>query len=70
MPDSPAAFPERIVHCPSCGGDSIYAPANPDRPFCSERCRRSDLGAWASEGYRIPARPSADDDDADTPGEG
>jgi len=67
MPESPAAFPERIVRCPSCGGDSIYASANPHRPFCSERCRRSDLGAWASEGYRIPTRPDPADDDEEPP---
>jgi endogenous inhibitor of DNA gyrase (YacG/DUF329 family) len=28
---------------------------NPDRPFCSERCRLIDLGRWAEESYRIPA---------------
>ncbi len=27
---------------------------NPCRPFCSERCRLIDLGAWAEERYRIP----------------
>lgn len=46
----------RIVRCPSCEGDSVYAPSNPWRPFCSERCRSIDLGAWASESYRIPLR--------------
>jgi endogenous inhibitor of DNA gyrase (YacG/DUF329 family) len=24
------------------------------RPFCSERCKLIDLGAWASERYRVP----------------
>ena len=37
--------------------------SNPFRPFCSERCRSADLGAWASEGYRVPARPTAPDGD-------
>ncbi len=23
-------------------------------PFCSERCKLSDLGAWSAEDYRIP----------------
>jgi endogenous inhibitor of DNA gyrase (YacG/DUF329 family) len=46
----------RIVRCPSCEGDSVYAPSNPYRPFCSERCRSIDLGAWASEAYAIPAK--------------
>jgi endogenous inhibitor of DNA gyrase (YacG/DUF329 family) len=27
---------------------------NPFRPFCSERCQLTDLGAWAGEKYRIP----------------
>jgi len=31
------------------------------RPFCSERCRLTDLGAWATESYRIPAKPPADE---------
>jgi endogenous inhibitor of DNA gyrase (YacG/DUF329 family) len=25
------------------------------RPFCSERCKQIDLGAWAEEKYTIPA---------------
>ncbi|MEZ5727829.1 MAG: DNA gyrase inhibitor YacG [Burkholderiaceae bacterium] len=30
------------------------------RPFCSERCRTLDLGAWASEQYRIEADADPD----------
>lgn len=56
---------KRIVRCPTCGGDSIYAPENAFRPFCSERCRNVDLGAWASESYRVPAPPTTADRDAD-----
>jgi len=37
------------------------------RPFCSERCKTIDLGAWASEKYRVPAVERNDDD---TPDEG
>ncbi len=48
--------PPRVVACPSCGAPVAYSPASPWRPFCSERCRRLDLGAWASEAYRIPLR--------------
>ncbi len=51
----------RIVRCPSCGGDSVYAPSNPYRPFCSERCRSIDLGAWASESFRVPDETPPDD---------
>jgi uncharacterized protein len=47
----------RTVACPACGKPALFAPANPWRPFCSDRCRLSDLGGWASEEYRIPAKP-------------
>jgi endogenous inhibitor of DNA gyrase (YacG/DUF329 family) len=53
----------RIVPCPSCGGDSIFAPSNRWRPFCSARCREHDLGAWASESFRVQAAPPTDDQD-------
>ena len=46
----------RIVRCPTCAGDSIFAPSNPYRPFCSERCKNHDLGAWASESFRVPEK--------------
>ena len=52
---------ERIVICPRCQGDSVYAARNPYRPFCSERCKNLDFSAWASENYRIEAQPSPDD---------
>ena len=54
----------RQVPCPACRQPALYAPANPWRPFCSERCRRLDLGAWASESYRVAAAPPEADDDA------
>jgi len=50
-----------IVRCPQCGGDSVYAPQNPYRPFCSERCKNIDLGAWASESFRVPDDTPPDD---------
>jgi endogenous inhibitor of DNA gyrase (YacG/DUF329 family) len=57
-----------IIRCPGCGGDSVYATSNPWRPFCSERCRGADFGAWASEGYRVPARPAErEGDDSEPP---
>jgi endogenous inhibitor of DNA gyrase (YacG/DUF329 family) len=51
----------RIVRCPACGGDSIYAPDNPYRPFCSARCKGIDFGAWASEDFRVPDPTPSDD---------
>lgn len=54
-------FAARTIRCPACGGPSRYAPDNAARPFCSERCRHLDLGAWANEAYRVEAPPSNDD---------
>ena len=45
----------KTVPCPRCGAQAPYSPANPWRPFCSERCRVIDLGNWAAEAYRVPA---------------
>ncbi len=53
---------QRIVRCPTCGGDSVFEPSNLWRPFCCERCRQIDLGAWASENFALPANPPVEDD--------
>lgn len=53
---------ERIIRCPICNGDSVYAASNPSRPFCSVRCRDVDLGAWAFGSYRMPAKPDIGND--------
>ncbi|HEX5698909.1 MAG TPA: DNA gyrase inhibitor YacG [Rhodoferax sp.] len=54
-PDIKTTFPTKIVICPGCGGASVYSASNPYRPFCSERCKQIDLGAWASEQFAVPA---------------
>ena len=41
------------VKCPTCHRDLDWDTA-PFRPFCSERCRLIDLGAWLSEQRAIP----------------
>ncbi|MEJ2645846.1 MAG: DNA gyrase inhibitor YacG [Gammaproteobacteria bacterium] len=46
-----------IVSCPTCGQPVEWTPANTWRPFCSERCRLIDLGAWFEEEHRIPGEP-------------
>ena len=51
----------KIVRCPACNGDSVYAPGNAYRPFCSERCKNMDLGAWASESFRLPTETPSDE---------
>ena len=49
------------MRCPACGGDSVYAPTNAYRPFCSARCKGIDLGAWANEEFRVPDPTPPDD---------
>ncbi len=57
--DQPAV---KHVTCPTCGGSSVYAASNPFRPFCSERCKQIDLGAWASERFTMPVESQPDND--------
>ncbi|MGP4787712.1 DNA gyrase inhibitor YacG [Psychrobacter sp. 1Y11] len=40
--------------CPRCGTLTAWQD-NKSKPFCSERCKLIDLGAWASEEYTLPA---------------
>ncbi|WP_119965409.1 DNA gyrase inhibitor YacG [Simplicispira lacusdiani] len=58
---TPSPATPRKVACPACGGPSLYGPQNPWRPFCSERCKQMDLGAWASEDFRVPADAPPED---------
>lgn len=55
--------PPRVVNCPTCGKPVAWLPENRFRPFCSERCRKIDLGAWAAEEYRVPEqeKPAGDE---------
>jgi len=41
------------IKCPNCRKPAPWED-NPFRPFCSERCRMIDLGAWVNEEYRVP----------------
>jgi uncharacterized protein len=43
-----------LVRCPNCGKQTEYN-GNEFRPFCSERCKLIDFGAWADEEYALPA---------------
>ena len=51
----------RLVACPNCGKNVLWTPENAWRPFCSERCKLIDLGAWASERYRVPVIEDKDE---------
>ena len=48
------ASKKSVVACPECGANVVWDATSPFRPFCSERCKMIDLGAWATESYRIP----------------
>jgi uncharacterized protein len=51
------------VKCPTCRRPVEWTPESAYRPFCSERCRLIDLGAWFDEKHRIPDEsPGAADD--------
>ncbi len=45
------------VTCPRCGNRREWK-GNPYRPFCSERCKLIDLGAWLDERNAIPGEPA------------
>ena len=50
--------------CPTCGKAADWKD-NEWRPFCSERCKTRDLGAWAAEEYRVSGETP--DDETETP---
>ena len=54
----------RIARCPKCGSSSRLDERNPFRPFCSERCKLLDLGAWLDGRHAIPAAPDDDQDES------
>lgn len=64
-PAAAAGSPGRRVPCPTCRQPALFSASNPWRPFCSERCRGIDFGAWATEDYRVRAVESPDEPPAD-----
>ena len=42
------------VRCPTCQRELDWSEQFPFRPFCSERCRMVDLGAWFAEERKLP----------------
>jgi endogenous inhibitor of DNA gyrase (YacG/DUF329 family) len=58
------------VPCPQCGKAADWTTENRFRPFCSERCKLIDLGAWASEAYRVPVAEDPKEPDDSEPGAG
>lgn len=51
----------KSVACPRCGAQVAWTTENRFRPFCSERCRQIDLGAWAAGEYRVPVVEEPED---------
>jgi endogenous inhibitor of DNA gyrase (YacG/DUF329 family) len=46
------------MKCPICHRPTPYRTDNPFRPFCSERCKLIDFGAWADGEYSVPSEES------------
>jgi endogenous inhibitor of DNA gyrase (YacG/DUF329 family) len=44
-------MPNIALRCPTC--KTLVTQGEEDFPFCSDRCRRIDLGKWASGDYKI-----------------
>ena len=49
---TPARLP-----CPTCKREIAWSEEFPWRPFCSERCKLVDLGAWLTNAHAIPGEP-------------
>ena len=47
------------MRCPIC--KEVVPKDGADRPFCSARCKRIDLGNWLTGAYRI-SRPMNEDE--------
>ncbi len=53
------------MKCPNCGKQTEYS-GNEYRPFCSERCKLLDFGAWADGVYTVPSESAVlTDEDID-----
>lgn len=50
-----------VVNCPTCGKPVVWSAESVHRPFCSQRCKGIDLGAWANDEYRVPVKPEQAD---------
>ncbi|PKM45822.1 MAG: DNA gyrase inhibitor YacG [Gammaproteobacteria bacterium HGW-Gammaproteobacteria-1] len=57
-----------VVKCPTCGKSVPWTAEEHWRPFCSERCRLIDLGAWADGSNAIPGPPAETPPDSEHDG--
>jgi uncharacterized protein len=60
-------MPAPQVRCPTCQRTLTWSAEFPWRPFCSERCKMVDLGAWFAEERAVPGEPadSLNDEEAE-----
>ena len=56
------------IKCPKCGAQTTLED-NTFKPFCSERCKISDLGAWADGTYFIAGDELSITDESENDGE-
>ncbi|MDE2052718.1 MAG: DNA gyrase inhibitor YacG [Gammaproteobacteria bacterium] len=54
------------VKCPTCQREIDWS-QSPFRPFCSERCKLIDLGAWLTEKHAIPGEPAPGETTGENP---
>lgn len=47
-----------LIKCPICKKQAEYN-GNEYRPFCSERCKMLDLGAWVEGEYALPSETTS-----------
>ena len=50
-----------FISCPACKTRIEWSAQNPNRPFCSERCRNKDFVAWANEENKMAGNAIYDD---------
>jgi endogenous inhibitor of DNA gyrase (YacG/DUF329 family) len=53
-----------MVKCPTCRRPVEWSEASKYRPFCSDRCRLIDLGAWLTEQHKIPDESGSEGEEA------
>ena len=51
---------DQRIKCPTCQREIDWS-QSPFRPFCSERCKLIDLGAWLTEKHAIPGETAPDE---------
>jgi endogenous inhibitor of DNA gyrase (YacG/DUF329 family) len=53
-----------MVKCPTCRRPVQWSAESVYRPFCSDRCRLIDLGAWLTEQHKIPDESGGDGEES------